>query len=117
MLTAAIERNACCLRAIALGIVIRCVHWSICCNDDLAGSQSGTVALPMFAPYACSKFGVEALSDCLRVELAGQVSTCSCHILSFWRLTNKGVILALLSDCLRCGAGTMRITFSGSIRK
>lgn len=31
------------------------------------------MALPMFAPYACSKFGVEALSDCLRVELAGQV--------------------------------------------
>lgn len=44
-----------------------------------AGSQSGTVALPMFAPYACSKFGVEALSDCLRLELAGQVGGLSLH--------------------------------------
>lgn len=44
-----------------------------------AGSQSGTVALPMFAPYACSKFGVEALSDCLRLELAGQVGGLPLH--------------------------------------
>ena len=43
------------------------------CCAIATGSQSGTVALPLFAPYACSKFGVEALSDCLRLELASQV--------------------------------------------
>jgi NAD(P)-dependent dehydrogenase (short-subunit alcohol dehydrogenase family) len=47
------------------------------------GSQSGTVALPMFAPYACSKFGVEALSDCLRLELAGQVGVFGCRVTTF----------------------------------
>lgn len=36
------------------------------------GSQSGVVATPLFGPYAMSKFAMEALSDSLRLELAGQ---------------------------------------------
>ncbi|KAJ9527708.1 hypothetical protein QJQ45_025984 [Haematococcus lacustris] len=35
-------------------------------------SQAGTVALPLFGGYCASKFGLEALSDCLRYELHGQ---------------------------------------------
>ncbi|KAJ9526925.1 hypothetical protein QJQ45_025365 [Haematococcus lacustris] len=34
--------------------------------------QAGTVALPLFGGYCASKFGLEALSDCLRYELHGQ---------------------------------------------
>lgn len=34
------------------------------------GSVSGRVALPFLAPYAMSKFALEAMSDSLRVELA-----------------------------------------------
>lgn len=36
----------------------------------LMSSVSGLVALPLLAPYAASKFALEALGDCLRVELA-----------------------------------------------
>ncbi len=35
------------------------------------GSISGRVAAPCLGPYAASKFALEALSDALRVELAG----------------------------------------------
>ena len=34
--------------------------------------QSGSVALPLFCGYNASKFGLEALSDCLRYELHTQ---------------------------------------------
>ncbi|MCE5228880.1 SDR family oxidoreductase [bacterium] len=34
-------------------------------------SISGRMALPMFGPYNASKFAIEALSDALRMELAG----------------------------------------------
>ena len=34
--------------------------------------QSGTVAFPLFAGYNASKFGLEAISDCLRYELYEQ---------------------------------------------
>ncbi len=36
----------------------------------LVGSIAGTSALPFLGPYAISKFGLEALADSLRVELA-----------------------------------------------
>ncbi len=36
----------------------------------LIGSIAGTSALPFLGPYAISKFGLEALADSLRVELA-----------------------------------------------
>ena len=36
----------------------------------LIGSIAGTSALPFLGPYAISKFGLEALADALRVELA-----------------------------------------------
>jgi len=36
------------------------------------GSQSGTVAYPLFGGYSASKFGLEAVSDCLRYELDSQ---------------------------------------------
>lgn len=34
------------------------------------GSYAGTIALPLFGAYNVSKFGLEALSDVLRYELA-----------------------------------------------
>eukprot|EP01023_Acetabularia_acetabulum_P013765 TRINITY_DN16674_c0_g1_i1.p2 TRINITY_DN16674_c0_g1~~TRINITY_DN16674_c0_g1_i1.p2 ORF type:complete len:277 (+),score=44.76 TRINITY_DN16674_c0_g1_i1:90-920(+) len=33
------------------------------------GSMAGTIALPTFGPYACSKFAMEGLCDSLRLEL------------------------------------------------
>src|SRR4029077_3559360 len=36
----------------------------------LVGSIAGTSALPFLGPYAISKFGLEAMADALRVELA-----------------------------------------------
>ena len=36
----------------------------------IVGSIAGTSALPFLGPYAISKFGLEALADALRVELA-----------------------------------------------
>lgn len=34
--------------------------------------STGTVALPLFSGYSMSKFGLEALSDMLRLELKDQ---------------------------------------------
>jgi NAD(P)-dependent dehydrogenase (short-subunit alcohol dehydrogenase family) len=36
----------------------------------LVSSAAGRIALPYFSPYACSKFALEALGDCLRRELS-----------------------------------------------
>jgi NAD(P)-dependent dehydrogenase (short-subunit alcohol dehydrogenase family) len=37
----------------------------------MVSSIGGRIALPLFGPYAASKFGLEAVSDSLRRELAG----------------------------------------------
>lgn len=36
----------------------------------LVGSIGGKIATPMLGPYAASKFAVEAIADCLRMEMA-----------------------------------------------
>ena len=36
----------------------------------IVGSYAGTIALPLFGAYNASKFGLEAVSDVLRYELA-----------------------------------------------
>jgi NADP-dependent 3-hydroxy acid dehydrogenase YdfG len=34
--------------------------------------QSGEVVYPLFGGYSASKFGMEAVADCLRTELSDQ---------------------------------------------
>ncbi|KAJ9525655.1 hypothetical protein QJQ45_003323 [Haematococcus lacustris] len=56
-------------------------------------SQAGTVALPLFGGYCASKFGLEALSDCLRYELHGQGIDVVLH--QAWRCQGGPVAMRL----------------------
>lgn len=39
---------------------------ALCRRVPSCDAQSGTVAYPLFGGYSASKFGLEAISDCLR---------------------------------------------------
>jgi NAD(P)-dependent dehydrogenase (short-subunit alcohol dehydrogenase family) len=57
------------------------------------GSQAGTISLPLFSPYSCSKFAVEALSDSLRCACLPRLTRLIPCLQGCWPAKGRGQVL------------------------